>query len=452
MDLYAPINRYIVTPLWAWHEKSPYLDIYRELKISQYQSLNSIKEGQFIKMRKILSYAFDNSPYYRKRFQDIGIHPSDINSLDDINNIPILTKNDLRESFDKIICMKEEQNNVRTKTTSGSTGVNVKVLLDEQSAQFKRGSVVRSDEWSGWRLGGKKAMIWGNPEYRKSLRGRIRNGLLERAKYLDTLNMSESEMQQYAVSLHNWKPELIFGHAHSIYLFACMLEKYNMAKINTAGIISTAMVLHEHERQKIESVFECKVTNRYGSEEVSLIASECEYHNGLHINAESLYVEFIKDGKHVGPNEPGSIVVTDLTNYAMPIIRYKIGDVGSPSNVECPCGRKLPMINKIEGRVADYIYTPDKKLISGISLTENFATLLDGVGQIQIIQDKLNHIKLNIVKNNKYSENTVKTVNELIGTHLGAQMTYDIEYVEEIPQEPSGKYRFCISKIRNPFE
>src|SRR5262249_18305868 len=144
-----------------------------------------------------------------------------------------------------------------------------------------------------------------------------------------------------------------------------------------------AMVLHDWQRKSIEQVFDCKVTNRYGCEEVSLIACECERHEGLHVNADGVYVEIIRNGRVARPGESGSVVVTDLTNRAMPILRYQVGDVAVVSDRRCDCGRGLPLLERLEGREADYVVTPAGELISGISLTENFAVQVPGIAQLQ---------------------------------------------------------------------
>jgi len=146
------------------------------------------------------------------------------------------------------------------------------------------------------------------------------------------------------------------------------------------------MVLHPSERRTIEAVFGVRVYDRYGCEEVSLIASECGEHRGLHMNTDSLHVELLADGRRVPPGSEGAVVVTDLRNRAMPLIRYRIEDVAVASEESCPCGRTYPLLARVAGRVADYLVTCNGKLISGISLTENFATLIPGVQQVQVVQ------------------------------------------------------------------
>src|SRR5207237_1087468 len=178
---------------------------------------------------------------------------------------------------------------------------------------------LRSDECSGWRLGGRVARVWGNPEYKKlGWRGQLRNWLLDRATYLDTLQMTEASLASFARQIKRFPPELLFGHAHSVYLFAEYIRAHGPAGIRPKGVVTSAMVLHDWQRQTIENVFACKVTNRYGCEEVSLVASECEEHRGLHVNADSLYVEVLSNGRPAADGETGAVVVTDLANRAMP--------------------------------------------------------------------------------------------------------------------------------------
>ncbi len=212
------------------------------------------------------------------------------------------------------------------------------------------------------------------------------------------------------------------------------------------------MVLHDWERCTIEEVFQCPVTNRYGCEEVSLIACECERHEGLHVNADGVYVEVLRgDGTPTDPGEPGMVVVTDLVNRAMPIIRYRVGDTAVLAGRPCSCGRGLPLLEKIEGRVADYVVTPRGELISGISLTENFAVLVPGIAQLQIVQEEVDRFVFRIVKNPDFGPASLERIRSLVAERFGPKVRYECEYVDRIPQEPSGKYRFCVSNVPNPF-
>ena len=135
----------------------------------------------------------------------------------------------------------------------------------------------------------------------------------------------------------------------------------------------------------------------------------------------------------------------------MPLIRYEIGDVVTLLDAPCACGRGLPVIEKVEGRDADFVVTPAGSLISGISLTENFAMHINGAAQVQIIQETTTHLRVRLVKDDTFSDASHRQLAKLVLDTFGPTMRFDVEFLDVIPQEPSGKYRFCISKVANDF-
>jgi phenylacetate-CoA ligase len=450
----APFVRYVIAPAWAAWERSPYLSHYRQLVRRQYDSPQDIRQRQWAAIQRIVEHAYATVPYWRQTFDELGKRPEDIRQAHEFASLPVLEKSTIRQRGKELLSTTyQDEKSLHQKRTSGSTGVTLTVTVDEAAQQWKRASTVRFDEWTGWRLGQRVAMLWGNPEYRKrGWRGYLRNALLERARYLDTLKMDEAQMARFAHELRRRPPALILGHAHSLFLFAEFLRPMGGPRFRPRGIISTAMVLHDWQRKTIEDVFRCKVTNRYGCEEVSLIASECERHDGLHINADGVYVEILRpDGTPCDPGEAGSVVVTDLANRAMPIIRYKVGDTAAMSARLCPCSRGLPLLERLMGREADYVVTPAGEYISGISLTENFAVLVPGVTQIQIVQEQVDDFVFRIVRGSDFGPASRSKIHQLVEQRFGPGVNYRCEFVERIPQEPSGKYRFCISKVENPY-
>lgn len=256
-------------------------------------------------------------------------------------------------------------------------------------------------------------------------------------------------MEDFAAQILQRRPTMLFGHAHSLYLFANYWRDKGLPNPEFKGILSTAMVLHSFERKVCESVFGCSVFNRYGCEEVSLIASECEAHQGLHVNSDSLIVEVLPDtGLAIDEPGAGSVVVTDLYNYAMPFIRYQVGDLAVEKSGPCPCGRTYPMLQSVAGRVSDYLRTPEGEWISGISLTENFATLIPGVKQLQIIQEEHDLIRLKCVPADQFDEVSLRTMQKLVAERFGPRMRFELERVDRIMPEASGKYRFAIYRPR----
>ena len=453
MDAWSLLVRHAVAPLWARWEHSLYLRQHQLLRRTQYDSPALIRDRQWWAVAELLRHAYATTRFWRERLDQAKVRPEEVRGWEDFRAVPVLTKDDLRGRAAEMISDRFDPSALHHKKTSGSTGVSVEVFVDDAAQQWKRACTLRSDEWSGWRLGERVAKVWGNPEYQKrGWRGRLRNYVLDRARYLDTLQMDERALEQFARALRRRPPALVFGHAHSLYLFAEYLRGRGGAGFRPRGLISTAMVLHDWERRVIEEVFGCPVTNRYGCEEVSLIACECERHQGLHVNADGIHVEVLRpDGSPAAAGEVGAVVVTDLANRAMPILRYRVGDLAVASQRRCPCGRGLPLLERVDGRIADYVVTPAGKLISGISLTENFAMLVPGVAQFQIVQEAVDRFRFRIVRGPGYGPASAERIESLVAERFGPGVAYECEFLEHIPREASGKYRFCISQVGNPY-
>lgn len=455
MDIFAAVVRGLIAPAWAVWERSPYLWHYRRLLRTQFDSPSVIRCRQWDVLMSLLSHAYETTSFWRQRFDTANLKPGDILSFDDFTQVPLLTKEDIRTHVAELISDEYDQTTLHRAQTSGSTGVPLEIFQDDARHEYGRACTLRSDEWSGWRLGQRVGAIWGNAaaEFRgNGWRGYLRNALLNRITYLDSLKIDEQSLGVFAAALRKRPPSLLYGHAHSLYLFARYLEGHSQFDIRPRGIISAAMVLHEWERQVIEHVFQCPVTNRYGCEEVGLIACECEQHRGLHVNADTIHLEIVRaDGTPANPGESGMIVITDLWNRAMPIIRYQLGDMGRLTDRICPCGRGLPLLEEIQGRIADYVVTRSGKFISGISLTDHFNTKVPGVVQMQIVQEEIDRFVLRIVKTHEFGPQSLETIRNLVDEHFGPECRHECEFVDSIPQEPSGKFRFCISKVERPF-
>jgi len=438
LGLVDRLFHYVIWPLWATRDH-PRLPAYvRELQRRQFDLPQVVAARQQEMLDRILKHAVETVPYYSR-----------IPHSANLAQFPVLTKTEVREHAKDLLSTSFLHRPLTTKKTSGSTGVPLKVQIDEDGLAWKRACTIRADEWSGWRRGCRVAKAWGNPDYRQSgIKGRLRNWLFDRAIHLDTLQMNEADLKRFAHRLIRFRPRLIFGHAHSVYLLANFLRDHGYRVPRPAGIITTAMILHDFQRRRIETVFDCSVTNRYGCEEVSLIACECSEHSGLHVNVDSVLVEILDGDKPAQPGKPGQVTVTDLTNFAMPLIRYRVGDVASWAKGSCSCGRAFPLLERIEGREADYVVTASGHMISGISLTENFATLVPGIAQLQIIQEDVSRFRFRIVRSAEFDGIGERRLSELVRERFGASTQFTCDFVDAIPQEPSGKYRFCISHVQ----
>jgi phenylacetate-CoA ligase len=166
----------------------------------------------------------------------------------------------------------------------------------------------------------------------------------------------------------------------------------------------------------------------------------------MHINSECLFIEFLRNGKPVKDGEPGDIVITDLFNFGMPFIRYQLGDVGIPSSGSCACGRSLPLMEMTAGRESDFLISPhDGSLIMGLSLLVPFVEN-PKVGQLQIIQDKIDHIIMRIAKDKDFKDENLEIFKKTVNNIFHGKMALSIEFVDKILHDRSGKYRFAIRK------
>jgi phenylacetate-CoA ligase len=450
LDLYSPICRYITIPLWARWEGSHYLKYLKEQRRFQYLDIEQIEAIQLEKTKNLISHAYYNCPFYQSFYSCVGIHPEDIKTWPDFSKLPILTKAVIKKNQGELIAQNIQKDQLVPGKTSGSTGKPLDFFIDEDSTQKQRASALLTNEWAGYRLGEKVFTLFGQSTSmakRSKLRKFLRRKLLNRTYNLSTLQLSKESMLEFYGLLGRNPMPFITGYAHTLYLFAEFLEEQDLG-INAKGIISGGMVLHNWQREKIEKVFNCKVINRYGCEELGTIACECDRQEGLHVNSYTKYVEVINEkGDPAKSGEIGNLVITDLTNYGMPFIRYIIEDMAVASDAICSCGRTLPLLKSIEGRESDFVITPDGMMVSGISLTDNFGANIPGVVQLQIIQDKIDHITIRIVKDSSFSKESIDTIGHLNRTFFGDRMNFSCEFLDEIPLEASGKIRFVISEI-----
>ena len=211
------------------------------------------------------------------------------------------------------------------------------------------------------------------------------------------------------------------------------------------GIITSGETLTETHRKLIESAFNCKVFNRYGSREFGCVAHECEAHEGLHVMAESFFLEFIKYNKWVNEGELGKIIITNFDNYTMPFIRYDIGDMGIPINKMCSCGRGLPLIKSIEGRITEFIPTPSGKLVPYLYFNYFFEQYGKYIKQFQVIQENIDLIKINIIPDSKFNLKIEEKIKQDLQNYLEVKL--EIKKVNEILLTKAGKQISIISKL-----
>lgn len=419
--------------------------LYNEIKtieINQFESINKINALQESKFKDLINHAKFNVPYYEGKLDEVY-------EISDIRKIDFLTKDNIRNNQDKLKSKNIDKSRFIPSATSGSTGDSLYTFSDAKNI-CRKAVAVRGNGWAGQRYGDKQLLFWGAERdivEKKGLLKRIKHKYLLKNRILSTYYLSNKDLKNYIEIYNKYKPSIIVSYPTPLYHIANYIDKNNIKIYIPKGIVTSAETLFPFQREKIEEVFKCKIYNRYGCREVGHIAAECEIHRGLHINSERFIIETVDPyGQKCKPGELGEIVVTDLDNHVFPLIRYKIGDLGVLSDRICECGRNLPLLEKVEGRVFDLIVGANGNVVGG-----TFWTLIKhkikGWKKFQIIQERRNTLKILVEDNNEIESSFVNHLTDIIKEKLGEGMDVTIQLVKEIPLSKTGKHRWIISKI-----
>lgn len=448
---------FAITPFHKWLITRKARNYYLELNQTQWLPRHKIKELQLRKFQNIVTHAYNHVPYYRERMDHLKIKPEDINSLDDIAKLPLLNKSDVRKyiHFD-LLSDNHNKKKILKIQTSGSTGEPFVIYADKHQLELRWAATQRGLEWSGYRFGDKCIRLWHQTLGMSKLQvfREKMDAFLTRRRFIPAYQMTASNLGEVIEQIRSYKPVLIDGYAESFNLLASYL-KANPTSINSVkGIVSSAQELPDQSRSTISKAFNCGVFDKYGCREFSGVAYECEKHDGHHIVEENFIVEVLKEGVPAKPGEIGEIVITDLSNFCMPMIRYRVGDlaVAYDNTKPCACGRGLDRIGKIEGRVQAMIVGKNNEFLPGTFFAHFFKDHENIVRKYQIIQDEDGAITLKIIKGNQFTD---VAFNELIATlkkYLGKDTPLELEFVDSIAMVRTGKHQGAISRLKIDFQ
>lgn len=424
-----------------------------ELNRTQWLDEPALLALQQAKRQRVVEYAYQYVPYYRRLFDQVGLQPADLrHDPQSWFKIPVLTKDLITEHFNELLTTEPTRRAQLTKvTTSGSTGRPLTFMEDNDFRDAVTADIQRHLGWAGWRLGQCHAYIWG-ANFEVSTQQALRTRLLDWTwnRFLtNAFLLTEESLAAFTAQVRRRRPKLLFGYASSLHRFAQYVREQGYTDIRFDGIFSSAEVLLSAVRQVIEETFGCRVFDRYGSKELGGIACECAAHTGLHISAENNYVEILRDGRPAAPGEQGDLVVTNLNNLGMPFIRYLNGDLGAwYTGPACPCGRAAPLLAPVQGRIVDTFQTRDGRAAwAGFAGAGYSALAHPSIKQFQVVQKSLDLIVVRLVKAGEIPpavlEQLVKTIHIAFGENVAVQF----EFPAEIPVLPSGKHRYAISEL-----
>lgn len=446
MDLMALASRHLALPLYEALKGTGTSRLYRECLRTQHLAEEELRAGQLRGVRELLRFVWEHNAFYRKRYTEAGLHPDDVRTLEDFARLPLLTKNDIRANPEALVSDGFDRTRLSHRRTGGSTGVPVHVYWSQDAIPLKDALVRRHDAWAGFLPGERRAALWGDIQPPATVKAKLAAAVFERTIFLDTLELDEQAMLEFTERIRATGTRLLFGHGHSLYFLAQFLKEKGIRDVRLAGIISSSEMLPPEERRVVEEVFGRIVFDRYGCEEVGLIASECAEHDGLHVAAEGIHVEIL-DGSEA---EPGRIVVTDLLNRGTPLIRYEIGDLATTRAGACRCGRGLPRIGPVTGRTSDFLYTPEGKRISGISILDTVTIHIPGFRQVQVVQERIDELTFNVVKDAGFSDVSLERLADEVRRYFGPAMRHRVAYVDAIPMTGRGKFQFSICRVPDP--
>ncbi len=427
---------------------------YHELEISQYNKKEKVVNSQLVQLNNLLNHAYNNVPHYRNIIKGSGLvidERIELKSINQLSELPILTKNIIRKEKNNLYSTDIDARNASRNTSGGSTGEPVVFMQDSNYLMSNLANSYLAKSWRGAGLYDNTIILWGAErdtfEGKKPFKLAIKDFFLNTLR-LNTFVLSNEDKRRYLERLNKVKPKLIIAYIQSIYELAKYARQNNLEMKQQNAIHAAAGTVHPFMRDEIESVFGCRVFNHYGSREAGAIASECLAHRGLHIMMEHTLVEIVDDrGMPCKPGESGDIIITTLNNYSMPLIRYKIGDVGVLSNESnCECGCNYPKLEKITGRSTDLFKTSTGKVVDGEFFTHLFY-FVEGIKLFQVIQEELDHITVKIVKDSEVSSWSLREINKKIKIVMGENCKVIFEYVEDIPKTATGKYLYTSSKI-----
>ena len=367
----------------------------KEIKRIEKLPQEEIKKYQEEKLKKLLLHAYCNVPYYRKILPKSGVIKNGKVYLENFDKIPILTKEIIRKEGTNLYSKDYKSRKPYENTSGGSTGEPVKFIQDKEYDEWNIATKIYYNQMLGKEIGEKEIKFWGSERdiFKGNIgfKNKIFNFIYNR-NLVNSFRLNFVGLNKAIDSWNRFKPKIVWSYVDSAYELSRHIEKNKINIFSPEAIIVTAGVLTENIRKYVEDTFQTEVYNQYGSREVGVVACECKAHEGLHIFEYFQYLELINSDK----NRNGEIIITNLTNYSMPLIRYRIGDTAKIKNKKCSCGRGFKLLENVTGRITDHFIKKDGTIVHGEYFTHLFY-FKDWIKKFQVIQKDYNLIVCSIV-------------------------------------------------------
>ena len=447
-DLYTRFVSGALFPLQEKLKKHDTVRVNRDMEASQWWPRQHILDLQLKRLQALLQDVAVHVPYYRELFARTGFDPAAVRSVADLQALPFLTKAEIRAHADAL--RADNAVGLARFNTGGSSGEPLIFFIGTERVTHDVAAKWRATRWWDVDIGDREIVVWGSPiELGTQDRVRLVRDALMRTELLPAFEMSDDKVDGFIARIRERRPKMLFGYPSAISHIALRAEQrgVRLDDLGVKVVFCTSERLYDHQRETISRLFGCPVANGYGGRDAGFIAHECPSGN-MHITAEDIVVEIIDEaGRVLPPGQSGEIVVTHLATRDYPFIRYRTGDIGTLGDEACPCGRGLPILKDIQGRSTDFVVAEDGTVLHGLSLIYILRDI-PAVRAFKIVQETRSHTRALIVPEAGAStEGLDTTVIEGFRRRLGAGVEVSVEFVESIPAEKSGKFRYVVSHV-----
>ena len=447
-DLYTRFVSGALFPLQEKLKKHDTVRVHRDMEASQWWPRQRILDLQVKRLQALLQDVAVHVPYYRELFARSGFDPAAVRSVADLQALPFLTKAEIRAHADAL--RADDATGLARFNTGGSSGEPLIFFIGTERVTHDVAAKWRATRWWDVDIGDREIVVWGSPiELGTQDRVRLVRDALMRTELLPAFEMSDAKVDGFIARIRERRPKMLFGYPSAISHIALRAEQRGV-RLDDLGIkvvFCTSERLYDHQRETIRRLFGCPVANGYGGRDAGFIAHECPSGN-MHITAEDIVVEIIDEaGRVLPPGQSGEIVVTHLATRDYPFIRYRTGDIGTLGEEACPCGRGLPILKDIQGRSTDFVVAEDGTVMHGLALIYVLRDI-PGVARFKIVQESLELTRVWVEPNADFDASaSLETIVAGLKARLGQSVDIDVQMVEMLPAEKSGKHRYVSSKV-----
>lgn len=421
----------------------------RHMETAQWWSPDQVAAYQLQQLRALLTDVGQHVPYYRDMFRDLfartGFDPAQMQSVADLARLPFLTKSVIKANTDAL--RHAHADGLARFNTGGSSGEPLVFFIGKKRVSHDVAAKWRATRWWGVDIGDPEIVVWGSPiELGGQDRIKHLRDQMLRTQLLPAFEMSEAKLDGFIATIRSTRPKMLFGYPSALTHIAQHARKRGVA-MDDLGIkvaFVTSERLYDTQRATISQAFGCPVANGYGGRDAGFIAHECPA-GSMHITADDLVVEIVNEAGEVQPpGVAGEIVVTHLATNDFPFIRYRTGDIGVLDSAPCSCGRGLPVLKEIQGRSTDFVIAADGTVMHGLSLIYILRDLA-GVQSFKVVQESREKTRVLLVTGPGFEPPMVGQIIAGFQRRLGASVVVEVELVESIAAEKSGKFRYIIS-------